>query len=900
MANQTLENLKKIHKMQSDGDISKFLQEIKTLKNSLDSFSSSLVERRKQIRKTEEEVKVKKENASEKEVSKDNSDKIEAPKKNEVDYNNQRTFANDSNMNRSFSNQRSYQDTQRGFQNNGQRPPYQNNGQRPPYQNNGQRPPYQNNGQRPPYQNNGQRPPYQNNGQRPPYQNNGQRPFQPGQRPPYQNNGQRPPYQNNGQRPFHPGQRPPYQNNGQRPFQPGQKNSGFVSTKVNNFRNFDVPDTNITLPERSSFGNKNKGSDKSRNVPEERKTQLRKGGDFSKNTFISYDGGFEETSMGSRKTIKSKRKEDAIIAPAVTNIFLNSKTILVKDLSEKTKKSVAEIVKQLMLLGIMANINSTIDYETAELVCGELGITVELKLDKTMEEKLEEQSKKDKSNNTEKRPPIVTVMGHVDHGKTSLLDAFRETSVVTQEAGGITQSIGAYQIKFKNEKITFIDTPGHAAFTQMRARGAKSTDIAILVVAADDGIMPQTIEAINHIKAARVPMIVAINKMDKQEANPDRILQQLAEHDILPEEWGGNTIIEKVSAKTGMGLDKLKETILLVAEMEELKADSKAMATGVVIEANLDKGRGPVANIIVQNGTLKVGDSIMSGITYGKVRAMFDEKGKSVKTAFPSTPVSILGLNEVPSSGDTIYAIEESLSKQVIQERIAKIKEERSNQSSGATLDDFMQRVQEGSLKTLNVIVKADTQGSVEALTSTLLTIRNEEAKVNIVHKGVGAVTESDVILAETTGSVVIAFNQKPVPKARNLAESVKVEIKEYKIIYEIIDDLTKVLSGMLSIKYEEIYIGKAEVRVVFKLSTAGKIAGSYVKDGKITRNAIAKVMRAEEEIGVSAVESLKIVKDEKAEVLKGFECGIKLKENIDFKENDMIEFYIKQPIKRG
>ena len=433
----------------------------------------------------------------------------------------------------------------------------------------------------------------------------------------------------------------------------------------------------------------------------------------------------------------------------------------------------------------------------------------------------------------------------------------------------------------------------------MRARGAQATDIAILVVAADDGIMPQTIEAINHIKAAGVPMIVAINKMDKPEANPDRVKQQLAENNILPEEWGGDAICVPCSAKTGAGLDDLKQTILLVAEMQELKANPNKMAVGVVIEAELDKSRGPVANIIVQNGTLHVGDSVMTGITYGKVRAMFDDKGKSIKSAEPSKPVSILGLNEVPSSGDEIYGVEETLSKAVIQERIDRIKKERATQSSGVTLDTFMNRVQEGSLKNLNIVLKADTMGSVEALKASLLAIRNDEAKVNIVHSGTGAVTESDVSLAQTTGSVIINFNQKTSAKVKNMADSAKIEIKEYNIIYDVVDDITNAINGMLSVKYEEKYIGTAEIRMVFKLSTAGKVAGSYVKDGKVTRNAVAVVKRGDEELGKTTVDSLKIVKDEKAEVAKGFECGIKLHDNIDFKEGDMIEFYVKEVVKR-
>ena len=686
---------------------------------------------------------------------------------------------------------------------------------------------------------------------------------------------------------------------------PGQNKklgNNFVSTKTNSFRSFassDAPE--IDVKAERNFANKAKFAQKHSNN-EERKIQNKKSSSTRKNNvFVEDENGFEEISYGSRKNVAKKKKESAPIQVAViTHAVMTSKEFTVKELSEKIGKPVNEIVKKLMLLGIMATINSNIDFETAELVASDFGITLELKAGKSFEEKLLESAKtEDDESLLIKRPPIVAVMGHVDHGKTSLLDAFRKTNVVSGEAGGITQSIGAYQIEFNGEKITFIDTPGHAAFTQMRARGAQATDIAILVVAADDGIMPQTIEAINHIKAAGVPMIVAINKMDKPEANPDRVKQQLAENNILPEEWGGDAICVPCSAKTGAGLDDLKQTILLVAEMQELKANPNKMAVGVVIEAELDKSRGPVANIIVQNGTLHVGDSVMTGITYGKVRAMFDDKGKSIKSAEPSKPVSILGLNEVPSSGDEIYGVEETLSKAVIQERIDRIKKERATQSSGVTLDTFMNRVQEGSLKNLNIVLKADTMGSVEALKASLLAIRNEEAKVNIVHSGTGAVTESDVSLAQTTGSVIINFNQKTSVKVKNMADSAKIEIKEYNIIYDVVDDITNAINGMLSVKYEEKYIGTAEIRMVFKLSTAGKVAGSYVKDGKVTRNAVAVVKRGDEEIGKTTVDSLKIVKDEKAEVAKGFECGIKLHDNIDFKEGDIIEFYVKEVIKR-
>ncbi len=707
------------------------------------------------------------------------------------------------------------------------------------------------------------------------------------------------PNQNNFKnRPFN--NRPNFQNNKKPDF--SAKSSNFVSTKVNNFRSFAGVESEpiLTMPERN-YGNKNKSPKK--NIIEEKtaKPQAKKFVDNRKSIITMSEDGFEETTMGSRKlTNKIKKKQETVIAPKVTNIVLSQKDVSVKELSEKTGKPVVEIVKQLMILGIMATINSSITFDVAELICSEFCIDVELKIDKTMEEKLFDVSHNDDEKDLVKRPPVVTVMGHVDHGKTSLLDAFRKSNLVGNEAGGITQKIGAYQISFNNEKITFIDTPGHAAFTAMRARGAKSTDIAILVVAADDGIMPQTVEAINHIKAAKVPMIVAINKIDKPEANIDKVKQQLTEYDILPEEWGGSTIVVPISAKTGQGMDDLKSMILLVADMEELKANPNRKATGVILEAELDKNRGPVATVLVQNGTLKIGDSFLAGITYGKVKAMFDENGKAVKTAPPSTPVSVLGFYEVPSSGDEFYAVPESISKQIIQERIDKIKKEKSLKTSGVSLDDFMNRVHEGSLKNLNIIIKADTQGSVEALTSTLKPIANDEAKVNIIHSAAGAITESDVELAETTKAIIIAFNVKPVQKAKLLADKQKVEIKEYKIIYEVVDDITNAINGMLSIKYEEQLIGFAEIRMVFKLSSAGKIAGCMVKDGKASRGCIAKIKRGNEEIAKTTVESLKIIKEEKAEVLKGYECGIKLHDDVDFKENDIIEFYVNVPVKRS
>lgn len=813
MANQTLQNLKKIHDLQKVGEISQLLKEIKNSKVQVESLSNKIIEKRKELlAKIERQNQEVKKETVENVVPSENANKQQGK---DIQYDNKRVFDN--------------------------KQPANN----------------------------------RNNAQNRPFDKN--KPF------------------NKDRKDFAKSNQPQNKNYGKK------TGTGFISAKANNFRSFanDLPE--IDFKNERSHANKAKFAQKYSNNEERKSQNRRKDEQRKNNVFIEDENGFEEMSFGSRKSVKKKKEtSQKVNTVTITHATLTAKEITVKDFSEKIGKPVTEIVKKLMLLGIMATINSNIDYETAELVASDFGITLELKIDKSFEEKLlESANEEDDASKLIKRPPIVAVMGHVDHGKTSLLDAFRKTNVVAGEAGGITQSIGAYQIEFNGEKITFIDTPGHAAFTQMRARGAQATDIAILVVAADDGVMPQTVEAINHIKAAGVPIIVAINKMDKPEANPDRIKQQLAEYNILPEEWGGDAICVPISAKTGMGLDDLKKAILLVSEMLDLKANPNKMATAVVIEAELDKNRGAVASVIVENGTLHVGDSIMSGLTYGKVRAMFSDKGKPIKEALPSTPVEILGLNEVPSAGDQVYAVDESLSKQVIQERITNIKKQRATQSSGVTLDNFMNRVQEGALKNLNIIIKADTMGSVEALKNTLAGIKNDEAKVNIVHSGAGAVTESDVDLAKTTESIIISFNQKPVAKAKILADKNKVQIKEYKIIYEVVDDITNAINGMLSVKYEEVYIGLAEIRMVFKLSTAGKVAGSYIKDGKAVRNAIVYIKRGNEEIGQSTIESLKIVKDEKAEVQKGFECGIKLRDNIDFKEGDLIEIYSKEVVKR-
>lgn len=889
MASQQLNSLKTINTLQRDGSLQNILISIKQMKSDIDTFSKSVGEQKSKltIRKQEEEKKkaLELEKAKLAEIQAEKEAKIAEEQKKALEEKKKAEVAEktekverpkaDENKKQIFSQGNNQSNGFRKFDPNNSRPRGNFNG----YQNN-----YQN-GQR------GDRP-FNQNGQFNRQGQFGQNRFggQNGQR-----NGQNGQFNRNGQ---------PFNRNGQnqRPFNAGQKNNSFVSTRANNFKSFGSAPTEssavLAQPERN-FGNKNK---QRRNIDETKKISARQKAGFAKqnNIIVMDDDGFEETTMGSRKLIKKKKEVETIIAPQVTHAVINSQEITVKELSEKIGKSVAEIVKKLMLLGVMATINSTIDFDTCELVASELGVTLELKLDKTFEEKLIESSKEgDDDKDLVKRPPVVTVMGHVDHGKTSLLDAFRKTNVVSGEAGGITQKIGAYQISFNGEKITFIDTPGHAAFTSMRARGAEVTDIAVLVVAADDGIMPQTIEAIHHIKAANVPMIVAINKMDKPEANPDRVKQQLAEHDVLPEDWGGDAICVPVSAKTGMGIDELKKMILLVAEMQELKANPNKMATGTVIEAELDKNRGAVATVLVQNGTLKIGDSIMSGITYGKVKAMFDENGKPLKKAPPSTPVAVLGFNDVPSAGDAVYVVDESLSKQVINERINKIKQERAKHTSGVSADDFMSRVHEGKLKSLNIILKADTQGSVEALQASLEAIRNEEVKVVCIHSAAGAVTESDVLLAQTTGSVIVAFNLKTASKIAQMIDSLKIEFIESNIIYEVVDQITRLSKGMMAIKYEEKYCGSAEIRVIFKLSSAGKIAGSYVLDGKLVRNGIVKVKRKNDIVGESVIESLKIVKDEKSEVTKGYECGIKFRDNIDFVEGDIVECYIKEQVKR-
>ncbi len=572
--------------------------------------------------------------------------------------------------------------------------------------------------------------------------------------------------------------------------------------------------------------------------------------------------------------------------------------ITVGELAALLKMTAAEVIKKLFALGMMATVNEVIDYDTAEIVATELGAKVEKEVVVTIEERIIDDTE-DAEEDLVHRDPVVVVMGHVDHGKTSLLDAIRNTSVTSTEAGGITQHIGAYRVQTPEGKITFLDTPGHAAFTSMRARGAMATDIAILVVAADDGIMPQTIEAINHAKAAEVSIIVAINKMDKPGASPDKIMQQLTEHDLVPEEWGGDVICIPVSAKTHQGIDKVLESINLVAEMLELKANPNRAAKGVVIEAKLDKGRGPVATVLVQNGTLKTGDTIVAGTAVGRVRVMTNENGKVLDSAGPSVPVEIMGLAEVPQAGDTFDAVsDEKLARELVEQRKREAKEEEFKQYQKVTLDNLFSSISQGDMKELNIIVKADVQGSVEAVKQNIEKLSNDEVKVKVIHGSVGAVNESDVMLANASNAIIVGFNVRPDPVAAEIAERDGVDMRMYRVIYDCIEELEAAIKGMLAPKFREVVLGRAEVRNVFKLSSAGMIAGSYVLDGKITRNSQIRVVRDGIVIFEDAIASLKRFKEDAKEVASGYECGVGLEKFNDIKEGDILEAFVMEEVK--
>ena len=571
--------------------------------------------------------------------------------------------------------------------------------------------------------------------------------------------------------------------------------------------------------------------------------------------------------------------------------------ITVGQLAERMRRPATEVIKKLMLLGIMASVNETIDFDTASLIVEEMGGTFEKEVILTAEDVLFN-DEPDTEEQLKPRSPVVVVMGHVDHGKTSLLDTIRNTNVTDGEFGGITQHIGAHRVRVGDRKITFLDTPGHEAFTAMRARGAMVTDIAILVVAADDGIMPQTIEAINHAKAAEVSIIVAINKIDKEGANPDKVKQELTEHGLVPEEWGGDTICVEVSAKKGTNIDELLEMVLLVADMRELKANPDRAARGTVIESKLDKGRGPVATVLVQNGTLRVGDIVVAGTAVGHVRAMNDDKGRSVKKAGPSIPVEILGLSEVPEGGDLFYAVDdERKAREVVENRKFKEKQSRQHKAAAISLDPVVEHIEDGKIKDLNIIVKADVQGSVEAVTQSLTRISNDEVRVNVIHGAVGAVTESDVMLASASGAIIVGFNVRPTPGAVTSAENAEVDIRLYRVIYDAIEDIEKALKGMLEPTFREAIIGHAEIRTTFRVSGVGTIGGAYVTDGKIQRNSKVRVVRDGIVIHEGELGSLKRFKDDAKEVNSGYECGLSIDKFNDIKDGDVVEAYVMEQV---
>ena len=612
------------------------------------------------------------------------------------------------------------------------------------------------------------------------------------------------------------------------------------------------------------------------------------------------NGGLDDDFVRGKRKKKTQVQKVAIEPVKIEKAVMTNETITVKDLSERIGKPVGEIIKKLMMLGIIATINNELDYDTASLVCAEYDIELELKLAETAEDALESENVEDAEEDLQPRPPVVTIMGHVDHGKTSLLDYIRESHVTAGEAGGITQHIGAYTVNLKGQQITFLDTPGHEAFTAMRMRGAQATDIAILVVAADDGVMPQTIEAINHAKAAGVQIIVAINKMDKPNANPDRIRQQLTEYDLVDENWGGDTIMVPVSAHTGEGVDQLLEMILLVAEVQDYKANPNRKARGIIIEARLDKGRGPVATVLVKNGTLRVGDTIVAGTAYGRVRAMTNDKGERVKSAGPSDPVEVIGFGEVPDAGDLISAVDDDrLSRQVAEERKDKLRAALIKSQQKTTLDDLFNQISAGEIKDLNIIIKADVQGSVEAVRQSLEKLSNDEVRVRTIHGGVGAITETDVMLASASNAIIIGFNVRPDNNAREIAEREKIDIRLYRVIYNAIEDVQAAMKGMLAPKFRENILGHAEVRQTYKITGVGTIAGGYVTDGKIARNASIRLLRDNVVVHEGKIDSLKRFKDDAKEVAQGYECGIGIERFNDVKVGDVIECFVMEEVEQ-
>ena len=671
--------------------------------------------------------------------------------------------------------------------------------------------------------------------------------------------------------------------------QQGQKNDGQQGQKNDNRHNGNGDNRNRRVDNRNNNGgNQQNGND--------RRNKKNKKGNNRPQSLLSTSMQKKKNKVKHRNEqyLQHKAEEERKAQEAIATEIELSGPLTVKELAEKMGREVSEIIKKLMLLGVMASINQEVDVDTATIVAEEFGVIVtEVEPEEDPTDIIEIE---DAPETLKPRPPVVTIMGHVDHGKTSLLDVIRQTNVTAGEAGGITQHIGAYQVRYNDNKITFLDTPGHEAFTAMRLRGAKSTDIAVLVVAADDGVMPQTIEAINHAKSADVPIIVAINKMDKPGANPDHVKQQLSEHGLLPEEWGGDVIMVPVSAKKKQGIDDLLENILLVAEVMELKANPNRKAYGVVIEAQLDKGRGAVCTVLVQKGSLRVGDTVLAGTAYGKVRAMTNERGEKVKVARPSMPVEILGFSEVPQAGEIIYGMDDNEARTIAEKRIAKQRVQELQATHKVTLDDIFNQIQQGELKDLNIIIKADVQGSVEALRQSLEGIKNPEVRIVIVHVAVGAINESDIMLASASNAIVMGFNVRPDANVRRAAEQEKVDLRTYRVIYDAINDVESAMRGMLAPQFKEVVVGRAEVRQVISTPKA-IVAGSYVTEGRITNDSEVRLIRDGIVVFEGKVDSLRRFKDEVKEVKTSFECGISLEGYRDIKEGDVIEAYLMEEV---
>ena len=753
--------------------------------------------------------------------------------------------------------------------------------------------------------------------------NNQNRPYENTNRPYGNQNSNRPPYNNqnraygnqNGGRPYNNQNNRPY---GNRPFNKARPldEKGIEKNIKNIMTNDNIEKENVREysnkaidKQKNSRYEENKGIKKNNKSKRENYDEIssHKLKDLKQESKLSHM--FQEGAMldyYDLTTTRGKRNKKKVISTEDRNkqkIFKLTEitipeTITVKDLSAELKKTSSEIIKKLLDYGILATINKELDFDTAFLIAEEFGIKAIKKEIITDEDILFDDSE-DKAEDLVERPPVIVVMGHVDHGKTSLLDAIRQTNVIEGEAGGITQHIGAYKVEINNRQITFLDTPGHEAFTAMRARGAQITDIAILVVAANDGVMPQTIEAINHAKAAGIPIVVALNKIDVEGANPEKVKQELAEHELVSEEWGGNTIFVPISAKKRINIDKLLEAVLLTADMQELKSNPKKQAKGVVIEAKLDKSRGAVATMLVQRGTLDVGDTILVGSTIGRIRTMVNDKGQKVKSAGPSTPVEITGFTSVPEAGETFYEVkDEKTAKHLMEKRKRQARDKALNATTRVTLDDLFTQIEKGHLKQLNIIVKADVQGSVEAIKEALEKLSNKEVEVKVIHSNVGAVTESDVTLANVSNAIIIAFNVRPEPMAKERAEKENVQINTYSVIYNAIEDVEAAMKGMLDPVYKETIIGNAEVRQIFKVSNVGTIAGCYVTNGKVARNAGVRVIRDNVVIHEGKLISLKRMKDDAKEVAAGYECGIQIESYNDIKENDIIEAYIMEEVK--